>query len=158
MKQTIHNRITAKNPFTRSHMYPRDKRGNSHVLSLQETAWSSQSVANVLAVPVASKAHTGPMAWAAQRPAHSRGGTSSRTRPRVSARSAGPAGTPPRSAGGSNDSSRSSRRLRWKGRVAADAWFHTGTGRREGSGGSRERYYPARQVIISWCIDCTFRF
>lgn len=57
------------------------------MLSRQETASSSQSVAKVRAVPVASKAHTGPAGGEAQCPAHSGGGTPSLTLARM--RSAG---------------------------------------------------------------------
>lgn len=53
------------------------------MLSRQETASSSHSVANVRAVPAASKAQTGPAGGEAQCPAHSGGGTPSLTRGRV---------------------------------------------------------------------------
>lgn len=54
------------------------------MLSRHETASSSHSVANVLAVPAASNAHTGPAGGDTHRPAQSGGGTPSPTRARIS--------------------------------------------------------------------------
>lgn len=56
-----------------------------HVLSRHDTASSSHSVANVLAVPVASNAHTGPAGGEAHLPAQRGGGTPSRTTGFISA-------------------------------------------------------------------------
>lgn len=60
------------------------KNGNLHVLSRHETSSNSHKVSNVRAVPVASKAHTGPAGGDAHLPAQRGGGTPSLTRALIS--------------------------------------------------------------------------